>query len=172
MIYPENFEHKIGFDEIRVMLAGRCMCSLGRKMVDDMVFSTDVSDIQSWLQQVKEFRRLKEEADDFPLDYFFDMREEIARLRLEGTHLEEEELWNLQRSLTTIHRIITFLSRDADETSDGEYTYRYPALQKLTEGICIFPNITRRIGQILDSSGHPYRVPSTAFSIMRRTRDS
>ncbi|MCM1079045.1 MAG: Smr/MutS family protein [Bacteroidales bacterium] len=154
MIYPENFEHKIGFDEIRGMLVSRCMCGLGHKMVDDMLFSTDVSEIQEWLQQVREFRRLKEESDDFPLDYFFDMREEIARLRLEGTHLEEEELWNLQRSLTTIHKIITFLSRDADETSDGEYSYRYPALQRLTEGICIFPNITRRIGQILDSSGH------------------
>lgn len=154
MIYPENFEHKIGFDEIRVMLANRCMCGLGRKMVDDMLFSTDASEIQAWLQQVREFRRLKEETDDFPLDYFFDMREAIARLRLEGTHLEEEELWNLQRSLTTIHKIITFLSRDADETADGEFCYRYPALQKLTEGICIFPNITGRIGQLLDNSGH------------------
>lgn len=154
MIYPENFEHKIGFDEIRVMLANRCMCGLGRKMVDDMLFSTDASEIQAWLQQVREFRRLKEETDDFPLDYFFDMREAIARLRLEGTHLEEEELWNLQRSLGTIHKIIIFLSRDADETVDGEYIYRYPALQKLTEGVCIFPNIIGRIEKILDSTGH------------------
>ena len=29
MIYPENFEEKIGFNEIRTMLKGRCLSELG-----------------------------------------------------------------------------------------------------------------------------------------------
>lgn len=167
MIYPKYFEHKIGFNEIKTMLMQRCMCSLGRRMVDEMAFSTDAAEITLWLQQVKEFRRLKEEKDDFPLDHFYDMREEIARLRLEGTHLEEEELWNLQRSLTTIHKIIVFLCSDAEESASGDVAYRYPALQQLTEGICIFPNITRRIEQIMDKFG---KMRDTATPELARIR--
>lgn len=168
MIYPQFFENKIGFNEIRAMLMQRCMCSLGRRMVDGMAFSTDAAEISLWLQQVKEFRRLKEENDDFPLDHFHDMREEIARLRLEGTHLEEEELFNLQRSLVTIHKIIVFLCRDSEETATGELTYRYPALQRLTEDICIFPNITRRIEQVLDKYGKMRDTASQELARIRR----
>ena len=37
MIYPENFEQKIGFDEIRTLLKGRCMSTLGTEWVDHQV---------------------------------------------------------------------------------------------------------------------------------------
>ncbi len=168
MIYPNNFEQKLGFNEIRAMLMQRCMCGLGRRLVDEMAFSTDVQEITSRLQQVREFRRLKEESDDFPLEHFYDMREEIARLRLEGTHLEEEELFNLQRSLSTIHRIIVFLCSDGEATADGDVTYRYPALQQLTDGICIFPNIIRRIEQILDKFGRMRDTASPELARIRR----
>ena len=153
MIYPNNFEKKIGFDTIRVMLREMCMCSLGRKKVDDMEFSSDAGEIRTLLQHIREFRRIKEEETDFPLDHFYDMREAISRLRIEGTHLEEEELCHLQRSLSTIHQIIIFLSRDSEESTSGDISYRYPALQKLTEDICIFPNIISRIEQTLDKFG-------------------
>ncbi|MGM9714446.1 MAG: endonuclease MutS2 [Prevotella sp.] len=168
MIYPNNFEHKIGFNEIRQMLSASCMCGLGRKKVEDMAFSTDARQISEWLRQITEFRRLKDECDDFPLDNFYDMREQIARLRIEGTFLEEEELWNMQKSLDTIHKIIIFLSRDAEETADGAYTYKYPSLQKLTDGICIFPNIIHRIEQIIDKRGKMRDTASPELARLRR----
>lgn len=168
MIYPNNFEQKIGFNEIREMLTSRCMCGLGRQMVEDMAFSIDAEQISTWMQQIREFRRLKEENEDFPLENFYDMRAEIARLRLEGTHLEEEELFHLQRSLSTIHKIIMFLCRDGEMTADGDISYRYPALQQLTDGICIFPNIIRRIEQILDKFGHLRDNASPELARIRR----
>ena len=98
MIYPKTFETKIGFDEIRTLLRERCLSTLGKERIDNMTFSSDAEVINEWLQQVKEFRRLQEEADDFPMQYFFDVRESVARLRLEGTHLDEGELFDLRRS--------------------------------------------------------------------------
>ena len=86
MIYPNNFENKIGFDDIRTLLKERCQSSLGRNMVDELAFSSDADEVNEWLQQANEFRRLKETTDDFPMQYFFDMRESIARIRLTGTH--------------------------------------------------------------------------------------
>ena len=36
MIYPKNFESKIGFNEIRTILRGRCLSSLGVEEVGKM----------------------------------------------------------------------------------------------------------------------------------------
>ena len=153
MIYPNNFEQKIGFDEIRELLKARCLSTLGKEKVEKMAFSTDVNVVNEWLSQVREFRRLQEEKDDFPMQYFFDVRESIKRIRLENTHLEENEVWDLRRSLQTIADIVKYLERGAEETASGETRYPYPALHRLTEDVQTFPAIIRRIDSILDKFG-------------------
>ena len=154
MIYPSNFENKIQFSEIRSLLKGYCLCQLGKDKVDEMAFSSDVAVINTMLRQTREFRRLQEESDDFPLQFFFDMRESVKRIRLEGTHLEENEIFDLRRSLETIAAIVRFLDRGSDEG-----VYDYPTLHKLTDGVLTFPDILRRIEQILDKYG---KVKDTA----------
>ena len=153
MIYPNNFEQKIGFDEIRELLKARCLSTLGKEKVDKIAFSTDASVVNEWLNQIREFRRLQETADDFPMQYFFDVRESIKRIRLENTHLEENEVWDLRRSLQTIADIVKYLERGAEESANGETTYPYPALHRLTENVTTFPAMIRRIDSILDKFG-------------------
>ena len=119
MIYPSNFEHKIGFDEIRTLLKERCQSSLGRNMVDEMAFSTNADEVNEWLLQTNEFRRIKETTDDFPMQYFFDMRESVARIRLVGTHLEENEVFDLRRSLETISNIVIYLNKGNASENDA-----------------------------------------------------
>lgn len=153
MIYPDTFESKIGFDEIRGLLRERCLSTLGKEKVDNISVSDDVAVINEWLTQVREFRRLQEEADDFPLGYFLDVRESVARLRLEGTHLEENELFDLRRSLETISNIVIYLNRSEEADGDGERTYPYPALHRLTVDVMTFPDLVVRIDQILDKFG-------------------
>ena len=150
VIYPKNFEQKLGFDEIRRLLKERCLSTLGKEKVDEMTFSADCHDVNEWLTQVREFRRLQEEKDDFPMQYFFDVREAITRIRMEGTHLEEDEVWDLRRSLETIANIVRYLNRHDD---DSEEASPYPALYRLTEGVVTFPAIIRRIDSILDKFG-------------------
>ena len=153
MIYPNNFEQKIGFDEIRSLLRERCLSTLGKEKVDEIAFSTELDVVNEWLAQIREFRRLQEEADDFPMQYFFDVRESIRRIRLENTHLEENEVWDLRRSLQTIADIVKYLERGAEETASGELRYPYPALHRLTDDVMTFPAMIRRIDSILDKFG-------------------
>ena len=153
MIYPNNFEHKLGFDEIRRLLKERCLSTLGKEKVDEIAFSTDAVQVNEWLTQVREFRRLQAEKDDFPMQYFFDVREAVSRIRLENTHLEEDEVWDLRRSLETIASIVRYLEQGAEETASGELSYPYPTLHKLTEGVMTFPAMIRRIDSILDKFG-------------------
>ena len=152
VIYPNNFEQKIGFDEIRELLKARCLSTLGKEKVDEIAFSTDAGVVNEWLSQVREFRRLQEEKDDFPMQYFFDVRESIKRIRLENTHLEEDEVWDLRRSLETIANIVRYLNR-GERLPDTQEVADYPALQRLTEGVTTFPAMIRRIDSILDKFG-------------------
>ena len=174
VIYPNNFERKLGFDEIRRLLKAQCQSTLGQEKVDQMAFSADADVVNELLAQVREFRRLTAEHDDFPMQYFFDVRESIARIRLENTHLEEDEVWDLRRSLETIVNIVRFLSRNVecgmwnenssatDNPPKGKLIphstfhipqYPYPALHRLTEGVVTFPAMLRRIDSILDKFG-------------------
>ena len=167
MIYPKTFESKLGFDEVRALLRGRCLSTLGKDMVDAMAFSDDPATINEWLAQVREFRRLQEEADDFPLSYFFDVRQAVARLRLEGTHLDEAELFDLRRSLDTICAIVAYLNR-GEATDEGEVNHPYPALHRLTDGVQTFPQLVQRIDQILDRFGRIKDTASPALADIRR----
>ncbi|MCR5077085.1 MAG: Smr/MutS family protein [Prevotella sp.] len=152
MIYPKNFEQKIGFTEVRSLLRARCLSPLGKELVDEMGFSTDAGQVNTWMEEIREFRRIQEGADDFPLDNFFDVRESVARIRLEGTHMEVDELFDLKRSLETIIAIVSFLSR-GEETEQGDIRHFFPALYDLADGVATFPILVQRISQIIDKFG-------------------
>ena len=166
MIYPSNFESKIGFDDIRQLLKQRCLSTLGKEAVDGVSFSGDSAQVNLWLRQVREFRLLTEKEDAMPLSFFFDMREAVSRLRLEGTHMEEQELFDLRRSLDTICGILTVFNR-GEGNDEGGMTYDYPSLHDMAEGVMSFPNIVTRIDQIIDKFGKVKDTASPALADIR-----
>ena len=151
MIYPNNYESKIGFDEIRRLLKGHCMSSLGQEKVDELAFSDDASVINEAMAQVREMRRMMQATEKPEMNYFFDVRESVARLRMENTHLEEDELFDLRRSLETIGIIVAFLNKNNGDDEKPEFLYS--ALHRMAEDVLTFPAIIRRIDSILDKFG-------------------
>ena len=151
MIYPNNYESKIGFDEIRRLLKGHCMSSLGQEKVDELAFSDDASVINEAMAQVREMRRMMQATENPEMNYFFDVRESVARLRMENTHIEEDELFDLRRSLETIGIIVAFLNKNNGDDEKPEFLY--PALHRMAEDVLTFPAIIRRIDSILDKFG-------------------
>ena len=161
MIYPDNFEKKIGFSEIRKMLRGNCLCTLGWECVGDMAFMDDSELINTRLAEIREFRRIREEEDDFPLNFFFDVRQSVARLKLKGTHMEEQELFDLMRCLITIAEIKQFLAPKDEGDAPS-----YPHLHALSEDVRTFRDDIRSIQAILDKFGHiKDQASSTLFHI-------
>ena len=55
MIYPKNFESKIGFDEVRSILRAYCLSTLGKELVDKAQASADANEINEWLAQTREY---------------------------------------------------------------------------------------------------------------------
>lgn len=47
MIYPNNFEQRIGIDTVRQYIIEKCLCSLGEEKVTNMSFSTDFATLEN-----------------------------------------------------------------------------------------------------------------------------
>ena len=167
MIYPQNFEQKIGFDSIRHLLKDKCLSTLGQERVDGMNFSESFKDINEWLEQVMEFIHIIQEEDSFPDQYFFDVRPSLKRIRVEGMYLDEQELFDLRRSLETIRDIIRFLTPTPDDEEQEEGNSPYPALRRLAGDIIVFPQLITRINNILDKFG---KIKDNASSELLRIR--
>ena len=149
MIYPHNFEQKIGFDQIRQLLKQKCLSTLGEERVDSMAFTAQFNEIQEQLNQTTEFVRIIREEDSFPDQYFFDVRPSLKRVRIEGLYMDEQEVFDLRRSLETIRDIVRFLQRRDDD--DDEVPY--PSLKRLAGDIAVFPQLITRIDGILNKYG-------------------
>ena len=93
------------------------------------------------------------------------MRQSVSRIRLENTHLEEQELFDLRRSLDTIHKIKQIL---LPETIIIGEEVKYPQLQMLAEEVMTFPYIVHRIDQILDKYGKMRDTASPELARIRR----
>lgn len=164
MIYPQNFEQKIGFDQIRQLLKDKCLSTLGEERVSEMNFSDQFETVEELLNQVTEFVRIIQEEDNFPDQFFFDIRPSLKRVRVEGMYMDEQELFDLRRSLETIRDIVRFLQRNEEEESD----HPYPSLKRLAGDIAVFPQLITKIDGILDKYGKIKDNASTELSRIRR----
>ena len=66
MIYPEDFEKKIGFDSIRTGLLEKCAGRLGKDEVLGMAFSSDFNVIRHSLDCVREMVEIIERNLQYP----------------------------------------------------------------------------------------------------------
>lgn len=164
MIYPQNFEQKIGFDRIRQMLKEKCLSTLGEERVTDMKFSDCLSFVEERLNQVTEFVRILREEDNFPAQYFFDVRLSLKRIGIEGVYLDEQELFDLHRSLKTICDIVRFLQKNEEMKESAS---PYPCLQRLAGNITTFPHLINKINNILTPYG---RIKDNASAELARIR--
>ncbi len=163
MIYPKNFEQKIGFDVVRNEINKRCVSPLGLTYAERMQFSDRADDVRRLLTQTNEFLAILQSKRDFPVSFFFDLRAPLKAITAPGTFLSTENLFNLKRSLTTIGEIIAFF-----KPRDGEAN-PYPALAKLTSGMMAFPEITGEINRVLDKFGN---VKDNASPLLQQLRDT
>ncbi len=145
MIFPQNFEEKIGFNRIRTLLKNNCLSTLGKEKTDAIKFMVSFNEIKTSLGLTNEFKSIIVEEENFPIQHFFDVREAIGRLKIEGTFIELEQLFDLKRSLEEIKAITNFLAK-ADEE-------KYPNLKMLAGDVPVFPYILNRIDKLINKNG-------------------
>ena len=170
MVYPQNFEHKIGFDLVREQISARCLSPMGRERVEAMTFTDDGDTLARLLDETAEMVRiLREEPDALPADGFYDVREALQRATIPGIHLSEEELFDLRRSLDALNAIVWFFREKDDSTSQqANKSGDYPHLAALAEETLFFPGLVRRIDTIIDPFGRIKDSASPELHNIRR----
>lgn len=180
MVYPQNIEDKLGFGKIRDMVRGATLCPLGARRVDDMQFLTDRRALQHELSLLDEMKRLIEQAaQPLPTDCFFDLTPALKRVRVAGTFMETDELYDLMRSLRTIEALVRYLNpkpgeevRTADASQGGvaaqDFVARFPLLHSMAQGVVTFPDIVRKIDQTLTPTGEIRDNASPQLAEIRR----
>ncbi len=145
MIYPENYENKIGFKPIREMVKGHCVSAMGLERAEGMDFSTDRAHIERSLDQTVEFMALLRNGVPFPVRDYHDLREEFQRVRIPGTSISLEGLFALKPSLNALSYLLQFGRSDARAD--------YPELTALTNGIEVDPIVFSEANRLVDDKG-------------------
>jgi len=143
VVYPSNFENKIGFDQIRLMLKEACLSTLGKVNVDNIRFSAKFDVINKYITQTEEFRQLCLFETSFPTNDFFDLTSDLSRIGIEGTFIEVKSLFKLKKSLTTITEITNFFKKKKEED-------KYASLVALTDNVQLDKTILKAIDKIID----------------------
>ena len=145
MTYPQNIEQKIDFQVIRDCLKSCCTSSLGKERVDEMLWVNHYKTVQNRLAYLREMMSvLTDSSLSFPQGDIYDLREALARIRVEGLFMDENELFSLRKMLDYVgqlERFFTLLDRE-----------KYPLLASLP--LTSFPShLIVAIDRIIDRYG-------------------
>ncbi|MDR2415018.1 MAG: Smr/MutS family protein [Odoribacteraceae bacterium] len=159
MLYPGNFEAKIKFDKIRQLVAGECLCEMGRELVEKMTFSTNEEVIRAAQEETAEAARVCQVEVAFPAPSCHDPRPLLERVRVEGLFLEVDELVVLRNSLDALNAVLRFFN-------DKET--KYPRLAARANAVRFFPYILQRLDSVLSKNGTIKDSASPALANVRQ----
>ena len=160
MIYPANFESKIGFDRIRALIAERCNTEAARAKLDEHRFSSRREVVENRIASADEMRTIIQMEHEFPNEEFCDLTALIAKVRVEGTFLDLEEAVLLARALRQVDAISRFI-RSRERAV-------YPTLHRLTEDVISLEAIANHIDSLIDRFGQMRDSASDELYRIRR----
>ena len=161
MIYPDNIEQKIDFAVIREELRRRCTSPLGVERVEAMQMETEYETVNRLLLLTDQMREAQSDPMlTFPRGEIHDLREAVARIRVEGLFLDEAELDELRKTLAFAVELETFFAA-LDEK-------RYAMLKALTVTGNGLREIVKAIDGILDRYGRLADHASPELARIRR----
>lgn len=140
-----RLEAKIGFDKIRETISNRCQTEYATRRVAEEEFSSDEDIISERLAITDEMRLVVMFEDSFPTTGYIDALPFLEPLEKSGSCIDVSSLGKLSTLLEISRKLGYFFS----SIKDGVY----PLLKKRVNKMASFPEIRRRIEDILDKYG-------------------
>jgi len=159
MIYPSDFENKIGFKAIREHLNELCISDMGKEFVGKMCYCTDVDEIHTYLRLIQDFETLMQDGVPFPVRDYNDLRDEFKHLAIDGTVISLESMFALKPTLSALFYVFKFFKSEASD--------KVPYLKALAEGISIDNHIFTEINRLIDDKGE---IPDNASAELAEIR--
>ena len=111
-----------------------------------MQFSSDFATIQTWLEQTNEYLSIRKSDNNFPNGPVYDLRQEMSRIKVDGTFFTESELFRLRKTLHSAAEICNFFNDDNSA--------KFPQLKSLADNLTPFPEILSLIDSVIDKFGN------------------
>jgi DNA mismatch repair protein MutS2 len=159
VIYPAEFEQKIGFDQVRIKLKTLCLSSLGTAQVDHIKFSFQFDQVKLWLSQASEFKQIIEKAEPFPTSNFYDPTAIFHIIAIEDNFIEEDVFRLLLLSLTTVLEAASFLDKNKEI---------YPILHQLTADVKLTRQFVTSVQSHFDENGKIKDSASSELASLRK----
>ena len=160
MIYPANFEQRIGFDRIREQIIALCSMQSAREIIASEGFSTSFREIEERLKLADQMRVVISMEHGADIGEQEDIAAIVDKIAVEGSYITEEEAAILLRSLKSASSIVEFiLSR-----KEG----LYPDLRRITLGVGTYPELQRAIERVVDEKGEVRSSASPELQEIRR----
>lgn len=153
-----KLEEKLEFEQILQSIKTYCLSLSAEKLVDKIKFSRSKSEIEKELGLVEEFLSILLSNKQYPAEDYFDMSEELIRIKIPGTFISQSCLFELWRSLKTIHSWTQFLEHNKET---------FPLLFALSEGIFIDQDLLRDCRKILSEDGEILDNASDELFVIR-----
>ncbi len=138
-------ESKIGFDKIRRIVSDRCLTDYAAARVAEEEFSTERDVIEARLALTDEMRLIMMFEESFPTTGYIDAIPFLEPLQKAGSSIDLLSLGKLKTAIDTTRRLLHFFAG----VKDGIY----PRLKRMASRINSFPEVQRRIENIIDKYG-------------------
>ena len=138
-------EQKLGFDRIREMISDRCATEYAAERARTETFVNDEKEIRRRLLLTDEMRLILMFEESFPASGYIDCIGFLSPLGKSSSTIDLLSLRKLKTMLETLRKVIAFFSGIKDEV--------YPNLKRMTVPIMNFPEVQRRIDNIIDRFG-------------------
>ena len=160
MIYPANFESRVGFDRIREQIVAACSMNSSRQRITQESFCRSRREVEERLELADQMRQVIMMESGGNISEQEDIAEIIDKVAVEGSYLTGEVCATLWRSLRAASSIISFiLSRRAES---------YPALRRITERVEALPHLQSAIERVVDEKGEVRSSASPELADIRR----
>ena len=161
MIYPSNFEQRVGFDRIREQIMELCSMESAREIIGGEGFTRSRRDIEERLSLTDEMRLVISMEPGAEIGEQDDLRAIVDKVAVEGSYLMVEECATLLRGLRSAASIVRFLLSRREGS--------YPRLRAMTSRVEVFPELQQAIERVIDDKGEVRSSASEELSSIRRS---
>ena len=161
MIYPSNFEQRVGFDRIREQIMELCSMESAREIIGGEGFTRSRRDIEERLSLADEMRLVISMEPGAEIGEQDDLRAIVDKVAVEGSYLMVEECATLLRGLRSAAYIVRFLLSRREGS--------YPRLRAMTSRVEVFPELQQAIERVIDDKGEVRSSASEELSSIRRS---
>ena len=138
-------EQALEFDKVKSYLAQFALSTIGKAQSDALSPVAERERIETWLSEVSELKEIRALHGRLPLEGLADIREALARSRVDGAILDPLELrqvYNILRSGRSVKKFVLELEADS-----------YPGIREKAERIDFIDPLERAIFRSVDDEG-------------------